>query len=210
MSETALRRTRVTLSEYEIFVAPLPENDRWELIGGVVEAMTNPGERHGLIVGNIFAPLKLALDRGSCRAFSGSMRVQRSDNRTEDMAAIPDIMVRCGPRRDQNFATDPTVVVEVLSRSTMVRDRGLKFDFYRSLPTLQHIALVYQDQMRVEHYVRGSAGWLLTVLTRPADRLAFEAVDVSVDLDTIYLDVPVLRPIETLGLPDDEPPTLIE
>ncbi len=68
------------------------------------------------------------------------------------MATIPDIMVRCGPRRDRNFAMDPTVVVEVLLRSTMVRDRGAKFDFYRSLPTLQHIALVYQDQMRVEHY----------------------------------------------------------
>ena len=177
--------------------------------------MTNPGEKHGLIVGNIFAPMKLVLDKGGCRAFSGSMRVQRSDDRNEDMAAIPDIMVRCGPRRDRDFAdrdsaTDPTVVVEVLSRSTMVRDRGLKFDFYRSLPTLQHIALVYQDQMRVEHYCRSAEGWLLMVLTRPSDRLSFDAVDVSVDLDTIYLDVPVLRPVETPGMGDDEPPTLID
>ena len=92
----------------------------------------------------------------------------------------------------------------------MVRDRGLKFDFYRSLPTLQHIALVYQDQMRVEHYRRSAEGWLLMVLTRPSDRLSFDAVDVSVDLDTIYLDVPVLRPVETPGMRDDEAPTLID
>ena len=209
MSGMAPRRVRVTLFDYETFVAPLPENERWELIDGVIESMTNPGERHGLIVGNIFAPMKLALDKGGCRAFSGSMRVQRSDDRNEDMAAIPDIMVRCGPRRDRNFATDPTVVIEVLSRSTMVRDRGLKFDFYRSLPTLQHIALVYQDQMRVEHYLRGAEGWMLTVLTRPSDHLSLDAVDVAIELDTIYLDVPVLRPVETPGVADDESPTLI-
>ena len=210
MSGMAPRRAGATLSDYEAFIAPLRENERWELIDGVIEAMTNPGEKHGLIVGNIFAPLKLALDKGGCRAFSGSMRVQRSDDRNEDMAAIPDIMVRCGPRLDRNFATDPTVVVEVLSRSTMVRDRGSKFEFYRSLPTLQHIALVYQDQMRVEHYRRSAEGWTLVVLTRPADRLSLDAVDVAIDLDTIYFDIPVLRPVETPGVVDDEPPTLID
>ena len=210
MSGMAPRRAGATLSDYEAFVAPLRENERWELISGVIEAMTNPDEKHGLIVGNIFAPLKLALDKGGCRAFSGSMRVQRSDDRNEDMAAIPDIMVRCGPRRDRNFATDPTVVVEVLSRSTMVRDRGSKFEFYRSLQTLQHIALVYQDQMRVEHYRRSAEGWTLMVLTRPSERLSFDAVDVAVDLDTIYLDIPVLRPVETPGVVDDELPTLID
>ncbi len=210
MSGMAPRRARATLSDYEAFIAPLCENERWELIGGVIEATTNPDEKHGLIVGNIFAPMKLGLDKGACRAFSGSMRVQRSDDRNEDMAAIPDIMMRCGPRRDRKFATDPTVVIEVLSRSTMVRDRGTKFEFYRSLPTLQHIALVYQDQMRVEHYRRGSEGWMLMVLTRPSDRLAFDAVDVTVDLDTVYQDIPVLRPVEMPGMVEDEPPILIE
>ncbi len=210
MSGMAPRRARATWSDYEAFIAPLPENERWELVDGAIAAMTNPGEKHGLIVRNIFAPMKLTLDKGGCRAFSGSMRVHPSDDRNEDMAATPDILVRCGPRRDRNFATDPTVVIEVLTRSTMVRDRGLKFDFYRSLPTLQHIALVYQDQMRVEHYRRSAEGWLLIVLTRPSDRLSFDAVDVSVDLDTIYLDVAVLRPVETPGMGDDEPATLID
>ncbi len=53
-------------------------------------------------------------------------------------------------------------------------------------------------------------GWLLVVLTRPSDRLSFDAVDVSVDLDTIYLDVPGLRPVEAPGMGDDELPTLID
>jgi hypothetical protein len=40
---------------------------------------------------------------------------------------------------------------EVLSLSTMERDRGRKLQFYKDLPTVQHIVLAYADQMRVEH-----------------------------------------------------------
>ena len=98
------------------------------------------------------------------------------------------------------------MVVEVLSRSTLHRDRGVKFDFYRSLPTLRHIVFVYQGQMRVEHFRRSDEGWLLTVLTRPSDLLALDAVGFSLDLDAVYLDVPVLRPVDTAVPDEDEPP----
>ena len=171
--------------------------------------MPDATEHHQQIAGGIFAPLRIAMEDFGCRVYAGGMRVQRSDDRGEDTAAIPAIVVRCGPRGDRNFVTDPVVVVEVLSRSTMRHDRGAKFDFYRSLPTLRHIALVYQGQMRVEHYRRGPDGWVLDVLSRPSDRLVFDAVDFAVDLDTVYFDVPVPRPVEAPGLEDGEPPTLI-
>ncbi|MDQ2805094.1 MAG: Uma2 family endonuclease [Pseudomonadota bacterium] len=45
-------------------------------------------------------------------------------------------------------------LVVVLSPSTIDTDRGEKLRFYKALPTLRHIALVYQDQMHVEHYRR--------------------------------------------------------
>mgnify|MGYP005990941233 CR=1 FL=1 len=123
------------------------------------------------------------------------MRVQRSsDSRGKDKTK-PDIVVRCGPRQNQTYVTDPLVVVEVLSPSTMDYDRGGKLKFYKSLPTLRHIALIYQDQMRVEHYERTDEGWRLDVLTAPDDVLRFDAVDFEIDLDRTYFDVPVRRPI---------------
>ena len=206
MSDMAAHDTPSTIADYEAFVAARPEGERWELIGGVIEMMTNPYLNHGLIVGNLFAPLKLSLDRGECRAFAGGLRVQRSEDRTETFAAIPDLVVQCGPRPNRTYTTNAVVVMEVLSRSTMFRDRGAKFDFYRGLPTLRHIVFVYQGQMRVEHYRRTAEGWLLAVLTRPADRITLDAVDASIDLDSVYLDVPVLRPIETTDEVEDEPP----
>jgi hypothetical protein len=67
------------------------------------------------------------------------------------------------------------------------------------LPTLRHIALVYQDQMRVEHYERTEEGWRLDVLVSPSTVLRFDAVDFEIELDRIYFDVAVLRPIMDTG-----------
>ncbi len=210
MPDADADRSSATLADYECFVASRSDDERWELIAGVITAMTNPTETHEQLVGNLYARLKLAMDRAGCRAYAGGIRVQRSDERRESMATLPDVVVRCGPRRDRTFLTDPVVVVEVLSRSTMHRDRGAKFEFYRSLPTLRHIALIYQGQMRVEHYRRTDEGWVLEVLSGPSGMMAFDAVGFTIDLDTIYFDVPVLRPVEAPGEGDPEAPTLIE
>jgi Uma2 family endonuclease len=71
----------------------------------------------------------------------------------------------------------------------MDTDRGPKLDFYKSLPTVRHIALIYQDQMRVEHYRRGEQGFDLDVLKRPEETLHFEAVDFHIDLARVYFGV---------------------
>jgi hypothetical protein len=62
-------------------------------------------------------------------------------------------------------------------------------------PTENHIVLVYQDQMRVEHYRREAEGRVCDVLTAPDHVLRFEAVEFEIALDRVYFDVPVLRPI---------------
>ncbi|MBH0619558.1 Uma2 family endonuclease, partial [Salmonella enterica] len=178
-SETAMRDGASTVADYETFVEGRRDDELFELIRGRIVMMTNPSEDHGQITANLFAPLKAAMDAAGCRVYAGGMRVQRSEDRDGDMAAIPDIVVRCGPRRDRNFVTDPLVVVEVLSPSTMHLDRGAKFEFYRSLPTLRHIVFVYQRQVRVEHFRRIGEGWAPIELVRTTDRLDLDGIDVS-------------------------------
>ena len=206
MSNTATHDAPSTIADYEAFVAERPEDERWELVGGVIFMMTNPTENHGQIAMNLAAPLKAALDGAGCRTYVGGMRVQRSEDRAGGDCAIPDIVVRCGPSRNRTFITDPIVVVEVLSRSTMDHDRGPKLAFYKGLTTLHHIVLIYQDQMRVEHYHREEQGWFLRSLTRTAERLRFDHLDFGIELDALYFDVPVLRPVETSQPFEDEPP----
>jgi len=150
--------------------------------------MTNPSQRHEQIAGNIGAPLKLELRARGCRVHQGGIRVQSSDDQRGANKPRPDVLVQCGPVHDErNYVTDPLIIVGVLSPSTMDRDRGPKLRFYQTrLPTLRHIALVYQDQMRVEHYRCTEAGWGIEVLTAPGDLLAFEAVGFESDLASVY------------------------
>ena len=57
------------------------------------------------------------------------------------------------------------------------------------MPTLRHIALIYQEQVRVEHYSRSETGWELQALTEPAAVLAFDAVGFEIALDRVYFGV---------------------
>jgi Uma2 family endonuclease len=98
---------------------------------------------------------------------------------------------RCGPAGTKSYLFDPIVAVEVLSPSTMDIDRGTKLSFYETLQTMQHIALVYQDQMRVERYRRFETGWERHVLTTNADQLVFDAVEFAIGVETIYFDVAI-------------------
>jgi hypothetical protein len=68
-------------------------------------------------------------------------------------------------------------------------DRGEKLRFYKAQPTMRHIVLVYQDQMRAEHYRRTDEGWPLEVLTNPDDLLHFEAIRFSIRLEQVYFRV---------------------
>jgi len=201
MSEARRIDRPVTVAEFDAFL-DAQRDDTWhELIAGRIVAMTNPTEVHEQIASNIGAPLKLEMDAVGCRTYQGGIGVQRSSDRREQTRVRPDVVVRCGSVGSGNFITDPLVVVEILSPTTMDLDRGEKLDFYKRLPTLRHIVLVYQDQMRVEHYRKMEVGWEMEVLTRPADKLTFEAIRFTIALERVYFGVTLtnVRPLRRRG-----------
>ena len=179
----------VTVEAFDRFVEAQADTALFELVEGVIVMMSNPTETHDQIAANIGAPLKLAMDARGCRTYQGGMRVQRSDDPRDTDKTRPDVVVRCGVAGTRAYITDPLVVIEVLSPSTIDADRGPKLDFYKSVPTVRHIALVYQDQMRVEHYRRSEQGFELDVLKHPEEVLHLEAVEFRIDLARIYFDV---------------------
>ena len=189
---TALRRTEpLTIEAFDTFVDAQADIALFELVEGGIVMMTNPSEVHEQIVANIGAPLKLAMGARSYRTYQGGIRVQRSDDPLDTDKTRPDVVVRCGAVGTRTYITDPLVVVEVLSPSTIDVDRGPKLDFYKSLPTVRHIAFIYQDQMRVEHYRRVEQGFELEVLTQRNDAVHFEAVEFRIDVARIYFDVTI-------------------
>jgi Uma2 family endonuclease len=189
MARAAERLRKVTIAQFDAIAEKAAEARDYELIDGEIVMMTNPTETHEQIASNIGARLKLAMDARGCRTYQGGMRVQADDNPKAHDKFRPDVVVRCGPPGTGAYITDPVVVVEVLSPSTIDNDRGRKLRFYKALPTVQHIVLIYSDQKRVEHYARAEEGWRFEALTEPEQVLALEAVDFAIELAQLYFDL---------------------
>jgi Uma2 family endonuclease len=190
MAQAAEQLGNMTIAEFDQIVESDPNGSDYELIDGVLVMMSNPTEIHEQIAMNVAGALKPAMDARGCRTYAGNMRVQTSSDSAGKDKFKPDVLVRCGPVGGNTYVTDPVVIVEVLSPSTMEKDRSTKLAFYKDLPTVQHVVMVYSDQLRIEHHVRVADGWELRVLPTPESVLELSAVDFAMDLEAIYSDVP--------------------
>ena len=126
-----------------------------EYLQGEVFAMAGASRRHGLIVTNIIAELRQQLKGKPCEVYASDLRLRVTP---AGLYTYPDVMVVCG---DVQFADDrkdtvlnPAVLIEVLSESTRDYDRGRKFEYYRTLPSLKEYLTVAQDKPHIEHWMR--------------------------------------------------------
>jgi Uma2 family endonuclease len=178
----ALSDIRMTVAEFVRW--PGDGTDaRHELVGGRVVAMAPPSGRHVEIVSNIAQALQARLRR-PCRALQGGGVARSSE---DDECRIPDRFVTCEPTPDHVFL-NPRLVVEVLSPSTEKEDRTAKLDFYRSLPSVQAILLVWQDKRRVQLHTREEPRWPAQDFTG-AGAVALADLGIEMALEEIYAGV---------------------
>jgi Uma2 family endonuclease len=117
---------RVSLSKHEYFA-------------GNVFAMTGASEQHNLIASNVTAALHHQLRGRSCRIYPSDMRIKVVQT---GLNTYPDLTIICGPPQftdpiKRDTLINPTVIIEILSPSTERYDRGLKFQNYRTIASLQ-------------------------------------------------------------------------
>ena len=104
----------------------------------------------------------------------------------------PDLVVTCDKTDDPklSYINFPRVIVEVLSPSTESFDRGGKFGFYRSIPSLQEYILINTDQYLVECFRRQKQDiWLLQTYEGEEAVSRIEALDIDAPLNKIYAAV---------------------
>jgi len=189
---SVLKQNRLTHEEY--FALEQAEDQRYEYHAGEVFAMAGGTESHALISSNIIISLGAALHGKPCRVYGSDMKLYVRDY---DKFCYPDVQVLCEKGiRHKDYVENPVLVVEVLSDSTESYDRGRKFEHYRSIESLQYYVLVDQNRKHVELCERESAGrW---VLSDPQDRLIFQSLDISLDVEEIYRQV---KFVSTYGKP---------
>lgn len=101
----------------------------WELIDGYPYAMSpSPKMKHQFVSGNIYELIKGILSK---KSFCNCKTVYELDWIIDDNTVVcPDIMIICGPVNDDFLRYPPTLIVEVLSDSTRLKDRNTKFALY--------------------------------------------------------------------------------
>src|SRR5260370_27887624 len=114
------------------------------------------------VVGQLYAQLR----GGRCRVHNADLRVRVV---ATGLLTYEEVMVVGGPGErdadDVHAVTNPTLVVEVLSRSTEEYDRGDKFEHYKRSPSLREYVLVSHRDARVEVWTRGPDDtWSATVV----------------------------------------------
>ena len=185
MAQALTKERLMTVEEYLAFERR--SKIRHEYIDGEVFAMAGSKRNHSLIASNAGTELAIQLRNKNCEVHFGDLRVEAG----ETTYVYPDVTVVCGEVRlvPNIFDTleNPTVICEVLSKSTEARDRGEKSKSYRRLESLTDYVLISQNTMSVEHYVRQADGfWKLYEYTEPNEKIVFESIGCELTLDEIY------------------------
>lgn len=168
-----------------------------EYFQGEVYAMAGASPRHTLIAANTVALLVLGLKGRPCTVHGSDLRLKVP---ATGLYSYADVTVVCGKAqfedRHQDVVLNPTVIFEVLSRSTEGYDRGEKFEHYRTLESLTDYVLVSQRRPLVEHFARQADGsWVL----KP-----YAGVESTVLIPSIGCDLPLADMYDKVEWPEEE------
>jgi Uma2 family endonuclease len=161
---------------------------RHELHAGRIFTMQSERAGHNLAKLSVAIALRSAVraDGAPCTVFSDGMTVQID----EGTAFEPDAVVHCGPvNLGSVFATNPVVVVEIISPSSGRTDTIYKLDRYFRVPSIQHYLIVDATARLVIHARREGDDIIPRVVR--AGRLGLDPPGISVEVGDFFADLPL-------------------
>ncbi len=160
-------------------------DDKHEWINGYVYAMSPGTPEHGRLTAAIVRALPQTAD---CRVYSSDtlLYIEAAKHSTYADASIVCGAIITHGAKDKNGKSlgeaieNPTVVVEVLSRSTERRDRNERFVLFQKLDSLEEYVLVSQDERQVEVRRREGRGWE-SEIRRGGEKIRIHGREIAVD-----------------------------
>lgn len=182
------RRIKPYLTSEEYLSLERKAEYKSEYLNGEVFAMTGASRKHNVIASNTIISLGQQLKGKQCEIYPGEMRVKIP---SIGLYTYPDITVVCGtPQFDDDYLDtllNPSVVIEVLSRSTERYDRIAKASYYRTLGSLVEHLLIAQEEYRIEQYVKLADGsWALFQTDSLAGIVELQSIGCSLSLRDVY------------------------
>jgi Uma2 family endonuclease len=123
---------------------------RWELIEGHPIAMSPmPVPQHQRIAAELIAEFILSVRKAGCK--DCKVYEPLDYKVTEDTILEPDILIVCGKINKKFLDFPPALIVEILSKSTEERDRGIKYQCYEQ-EGVKYYLIVDIEKKNIEIY----------------------------------------------------------
>jgi Uma2 family endonuclease len=163
---------------------------RFELERGrVVRQLTGGSRNHAVLVGRIVMALGNRLDLAIWNVCPTDLAVDIADG-----VRYPDVLVeRTGQDGNELATTDPVVLVEVLSPSSVVRDLKTKLREYTALSSLQAYIVASQDEPIVWIWQRNADG------SFPSDPDECSGRSADLPIDHLGITIPLAELYRGIG-----------
>jgi Uma2 family endonuclease len=165
--------------------------EKHEYYKGEVFTMSGASVPHNDIAYNINRLIAPFLHGKNCKIYGSDFRIHIPEN---SLYTYPDFSIVCGKAETSDVYTDnltnPTVIIEILSKSTKGYDRGSKFHLYKSIRTLKEYITIDSLFVSVEIYTRqNNNSWNLTEFKNLPDSFHITTIGLTLFLNDIYDDV---------------------
>lgn len=174
--------------------------ERYELVGGLpLKMMVGVRNVHDRVVVNVLIAAGNRLRGKPCKPFTGESSIETLPGQIRR----PDVGVDCGPFDPNGYkASEPRMVLEVLSPGTRDFDTFEKLAEYKAVETLDHIVFVDPDCAEVVHWTRGS--------DRRWERAVIDDLDGMLDLADLGVTLPLREIYDGVTFPPSLRPRVIE
>ena len=185
----ALEKKHYSFEEYLVLEETADEKHEYQ--DGEIVQMTGGTTDHNKIALNFVSNLKFALKRKQYDIFIGDVKLWIPTYR---QGTYPDVMLIKGESlyygNGKTTVINPSLIVEVLSKSTQNYDQGDKFFYYRSIPQFEEYILVSQDQYYVMQFNKTQEGkWLLSEYMGVDSTLSLNSVEFQISFPELYENV---------------------
>ena len=181
--------TKTTLISNEEYLSiERSAQEKHELHEGHIVTMSGASIPHNRIVKNIIGNLWSFLRGKSCEVFPSDLRVHIP---TADSFTYPDATIVCGKPdtldNQLDTITNPTAIIEVMSKSTEQYDRGTKFFYYIQIPSLKEYILISSITCYVQKAKKQSdSSWKFNEISTMQGELSIDCINYSIPLTAIY------------------------
>lgn len=159
---------------------------RWELVHGIPVGMAGAGRTHDRIVVNTLGQIYRQLEGKTCQGFTADTFVRIPNGNFR----MPDTGVDCGTGdADDRFASDPRLVVEVLSPSTKDFDMYGKLDEYKRVPSLRYIVLLDSDFPQATVWERRAGEWSHALVRGLDAEIKLPELEIVLPMAKLYAQV---------------------